>query len=184
MLISAASAGVNGAPEPAETEPAKSVEKKPAAAPESEKVEDASTEPAQAADADTEMKDAEPTTEPASSAPAAAPESNGTSAAKPKRKSSTGVPEHRSKTLKKKQSKAKITNLDATPGDLYLARLRSYPPWPAIICSEDMLPEVLLNTRPVTAQQKDGTYKEPYVEGGKKVGDRTFPIMFLHTNEL
>ncbi|KAK5939843.1 hypothetical protein PMZ80_008225 [Knufia obscura] len=178
------SAGVNGAPEPAETEPAKSVEEKPAAAPESEKVEDASTEPAQAADADTEMKDAEPTTEPASSAPAAAPESNGTSAAKPKRKSSTGVPEHRSKTLKKKQSKAKITNLDATPGDLYLARLRSYPPWPAIICSEDMLPEVLLNTRPVTAQQKDGTYKEPYVEGGKKVGDRTFPIMFLHTNEF
>lgn len=119
-------------------------------------------------------------------APVATSETNGAPAPKPqpKRKSSTGVPEHKSKTLKKKQSKAKITNLDAKPGDLYLARLRSYPPWPSIIADEEMLPEVLLTTRPVTAQQEDGTYKEAYADGGKKVADRTYPVMFLYTNEL
>ena len=80
--------------------------------------------------------------------------------------------------------KAKITNLDAKPGDLYLARLRSYPPWPSLIADEEMLPDVLLNTRPVTAQKADGTYNEAYADGGKKVADRTYPVMFLYTNEL
>ena len=74
---------------------------------------------------------------------------------------------------------AKITHLDAQPGEYYLARLKSYPPWPSIICDEEMLPDILLNSRPVTTK-KD----EAYADGGKKVADRTFPIMFLHTNEL
>lgn len=126
---------------------------------------------------------AEPENE-AASASAPAAETNGTPASKSKRKSSGGVPEHRSKTLKKKQSKQKLTNLDAKPGDYYLARLRSFPPWPAVVCDEDMLPEVLLKTRPVTAMQPDGTYKEPYIDDGKKVIDRTFAVMFLQTNEL
>lgn len=130
------------------------------------------------------MKDAEPA-EPASPADApAGSAANGTPAPKGKRKSSASVPEHKSKTLKKKQSKAKITNLDAKAGDYYLARLRSYPPWPSIVCDEEMLPEVLLKTRPVTAIQSDGTYKEPYADGGKKVSERTYPVMFLHTNEF
>lgn len=47
-----------------------------------------------------------------------------------------------------------------------------------------MLPQSLLNTRPVTTKQADGTYKEPYADGGKRVYERTFPIMFLETNEL
>lgn len=130
------------------------------------------------------MQDAE-LAQPAQSAVAAG-DTNGTPASKPapKRKSSTGVPEHRSKTLKKKQSKAKITNLDAKPGDYYLARLRSYPPWPSIICDESMLPEILLQTRPVTGIKSDGTFNEAYADGGKKVQDRTYPVMFLHTNEL
>lgn len=183
MLTSTASTAVNGAPEPVEAEPATSVEEKPAA-PEPEKEEEAPKEAAPAVDKDIEIEDAEPATAPDASAPDAAPETNGASAAKPKRKSSTGIPEHRTKSLKKKQSKAKMTNLDAQPGDYYLARLRSYPPWPAIVCDETMLPAVLLNTRPVTAKQSNGTYKEPYVDGGKKVADRTLPIMFLHTNEL
>lgn len=79
---------------------------------------------------------------------------------------------------------AKITHLDAAPGDYFLARLKSYPPWPSIICDEEMLPDILLNTRPVTTKKEDGTYNEAYADGGKKVADRTFPIMFLHTNEL
>lgn len=183
MLTFTATEAINGAPEPADVEPAKSVEEA-AAVPEPEKTEEPSQEVAPAADADAEMKDVEPATDPASSAPAAAPDTNGTPTAKSKRKSSAGVPEHRSKTLKKKQSKAKLTNLDAQPGDFYLARLRSYPPWPSVICDEEMLPPVLLTTRPVTAIQSDGTFKEPYADGGKKVSDRTYPIMFLHTNEL
>lgn len=171
-------------PEPTSTngdaQPAEPSSDKPAEA-ESEKP----AEPAAPTqDEDSEMKDAEePATETSPAAPAT-DAANGTPAPKGKRKSSVGVPEHRSKTLKKKQSKAKITHLDAKPGDFYFARLRSYPPWPSVICDEEMLPAVLLNSRPVTAMQEDGTYKEPYVDGGKKVGDRTFAVMFLHTNEL
>lgn len=109
---------------------------------------------------------------------------NGTPASKGKRKSTGGVPEHKNKTLKKKQSKQKITNLDAQPGDYFLARLRSFPPWPSIVCDEEMLPDTLLKTRPVTAMQSDGTYKELYADGGKKAIERTYAVMFLLTNEL
>lgn len=172
---------MNGDTQPAasgsDTAPTNDTEKAPELA--------AAAAAAGASEQDTEMKDAEdPAAEPTSPTTATTAAANGTPLSKAKRKSSIGIPEHRSKTLKKKQSKQKITHLDAKPGDFYLARLRSYPPWPAIICDEDMLPEVLLNSRPVTARQADGQYKEPYADGGKKVGDRTFPVMFLYTNEL
>lgn len=101
-----------------------------------------------------------------------------------KRKSTGGVPEHKTKKLNKKKSLPRITHLNAQPGEYYFARLKSYPPWPAIICDEGMLPHSLLSTRPVTTKQADGTYKEAYADGGKRVHERTFPIMFLHTNEL
>ena len=119
----------------------------------------------------------------------AAAEANGTpsTSKRPqngKRKSSSGVPEHKTKKLNKKKSLPKITHLDAQPGEYYFARLKSYPPWPAVICDEGMLPNSLLSTRPVTTKQADGTYKEAYGDGGKRVHERTFPIMFLHTNEL
>lgn len=78
----------------------------------------------------------------------------------------------------------KITHLDAKPGDHFFARLKSYPPWPAIICDEEILPTTLLNTRPVTTKKADGSYGEAYADGGKKVNERTYPVMFLHTNEL
>lgn len=74
--------------------------------------------------------------------------------------------------------------LDAKPGDYYWARLKGYPPWPSIICDEEMLPEILLGTRPVTAMRPDGSYREDYQDDGKNVRDRTYPIMYLHTNEL
>ena len=101
-----------------------------------------------------------------------------------KRKSASGVPEHKNKKLNKKKSQPKLTHLDAQPGDYYFARLKSYPPWPSIVCDEEMLPRSLLSTRPVTTKQEDGTYKEAYADGGKKTNERTFPVMFLHTNEL
>jgi hypothetical protein len=117
------------------------------------------------------------------------PETNGatTLEKKPsisKRKSSTGVPEHKGKKLNKKKSMPKMTNLDAEPGDYFLARLKGYPPWPSIIADEEMLPDVMINGRPVTTKKADGNYNEAYADGGKKVNERTFPIMFLHTNEL
>lgn len=119
--------------------------------------------------------------------PAASPGANGTPSLKKssngKRKSS-GVPEHKSKKLSKKKSAARITHLDAQPGEYYFARLKSYAPWPSIICDEEMLPQTLLSTRPVTTKQKDGTYGPAYSDGGKRVHERTFPIMFLQTNEL
>jgi PWWP domain len=117
----------------------------------------------------------------------AAPEADGGDGGKKggngKRKSS-GVPEHKNKKLNKKKSMPKITHLDAKPGDHFFARLKSYPSWPSIICDEEMLPTSLLTTRPVTTKKADGTYNEAYADGGKKAHERTFPVMFMHTNEL
>lgn len=104
--------------------------------------------------------------------------------AKAARRKSTGAAEKGGKKLNKKQSKARITNLNAAPGDLYLVKLKGFPPWPAVICDEVMLPQLLLTTRPVTAKRADGTYRDDFAEGGKRVNDRTFPVMYLYTNEL
>lgn len=117
-----------------------------------------------------------------------APDANGATATPKanngKRKSTGGVPEHKNKKLNKKKSMPKLTHLDAEPGDYFFARLKSYPPWPSIICDESMLPVTLTTTRPITTMKPDGTYNEAYADGGKKVTDRTFAVMFLHTNEL
>jgi PWWP domain len=139
---------------------------------------------------DVEMKDAAPT-EPATTEPVVTGDVADMNGAAPpakanngKRKSTGGVPEHKNKKLNKKKSMSKMTHLDAQPGDYFYARLKSYPPWPSIICDESMLPLTLTSTRPITTKKEDGTYNEAYADGGKKVTDRTFPIMFLSTNEL
>ena len=133
------------------------------------------------------MKDAGEAGEAATTASSsAAPPMNGTpSVAKrasmggSSKKKSSAVPEHKSKKLNKKKSKP-LTNLDAKPGQYYIARMKGHPPWPSIICDEEMLPPSLLNTRPVTAQLPDGSFKKPeYADGGKRAYERTFPIMFL-----
>jgi hypothetical protein len=100
------------------------------------------------------------------------------------RRKSAGVPEHKSKKLNKKASKVKMSHADAKPGDYYFIRLKGYPLWPGIVCDESMLPQSLITTRPVTAARADGTYRADYEDGGKKVHERTFPVMYLHTNEL
>ena len=95
------------------------------------------------------------------------------------RKKSSAVPEHKSKKLNKKKSRP-LTNLNAQPGEYYIARMKGHPPWPSVVCDEDMLPQSLLTTRPVTAALEDGTFKRTdYADGGKRVHERTFPIMFL-----
>lgn len=99
------------------------------------------------------------------------------------RRKSTGTSDSKGKKLNRKASR-KILHLDAKPGDHYFVKLKGFPQWPAIVCDEDMLPQALIKTRPVTAIRPDGTYREDYAEGGKRVADRTYPVMYLHTNEL
>ncbi|KAF7923534.1 hypothetical protein BELL_0002g00430 [Botrytis elliptica] len=133
------------------------------------KGEEQSDDGAQAADESAELADG------TASTPASASKSKG------RRKS--GVPEHKKK-LNKKQSKAKLTHTDAKPGDYFYVRLKGYPLWPAIVCDEDMLPSTLIKSRPVTAMRADGTYRSDYEDGGSKAKDRTFPVMYLFTNEF
>lgn len=146
-----------------------------------EKSTDAAKADSDAEKADVDMKDA--------ADDGAAPDANSKTAvedtkAKAARRKSTGAAEKGGKKLNKKQSKARITNLNAAPGDLYLVKLKGFPPWPAVICDEVMLPQLLLTTRPVTAKRADGTYRDDFAEGGKRVNDRTFPVMYLYTNEF
>lgn len=122
-----------------------------------------------------------------SGATVVAPESNDTPAAGKKgnkdlKRRSSGVPEHKSK--KKGGKKELILNLDCQPGDYYFARMKGHPPWPSIIADEDMLPDAIMATRPVTARRVDGSYREDFADGGKNVKERTYAVMFLHTNEL
>ena len=100
------------------------------------------------------------------------------------RRKSIGGGGAKGKKLNKKASKPRLLHTDAQPGDHYFVKLKGFPQWPVIICDEDMLPASLLKTRPVTAKRADGTYREDYADGGKNVADRTFPVMYLHTNEL
>ncbi|KAK2589839.1 hypothetical protein QQS21_012477 [Conoideocrella luteorostrata] len=86
--------------------------------------------------------------------------------------------------LSRKGSKARLTHTDAQPGDQFLVKLKGFPAWPAIICDEDMLPHALVTSRPVSAARPDGTYSEAFADGGKRINDRTFPVMYLHTNEF
>lgn len=135
---------------------------------------------------DTEMKGVDEPSESADAPPEPPAAANATPTANKRasvsassKKKSSAVPEHKSKKLNKKKSKP-LTNLDAQPGQYYFARMKGHPPWPSIICDEDMLPQSLLTTRPVTAAQKDGTYKKAdYADGGKRVYERTYPVMFL-----
>ncbi|EFX00969.1 pre-mRNA splicing factor [Grosmannia clavigera kw1407] len=86
--------------------------------------------------------------------------------------------------LNRKASKIRTTHLEAKPGDHYFVKLKGYPAWPVIICDEDMLPQTLVKSRPVSAARQDGTYREDYADGGKRAADRTFPVMYLFTNEF
>lgn len=124
------------------------------------------------------MKDATET--PAADAEAPAAETP-TAKGKARRKSTA---DSKGKTLSKKASKARLTHTEAKPGDHFLVKLKGFPAWPAIICLESMLPNALQTSRPVTAARSDGTYTEAYADGGKRVNDRSFPVMYLSTNEL
>ena len=134
------------------------------------------------------MQDADEPTEPeaAPSTSRAPPATNGTPSTSKganisgsSKKRSSAVPEHKSKKLNKKKSKP-LTNLTAQPGGYFFARMKGHPPWPSVVCDEEMLPQSLLTTRPVTAALPDGSFKKAeYASGGKRAYERTFPVMFL-----
>lgn len=131
-------------------------------------------------DQDGEMKDPAGTGEATATPATAQTPASGKKASNGSSKKKAAVPEHKTKKLNKKASAKRLTNLDAQPGQHYLARMKGHPPWPSVICDEEMLPMNLLDTRPVTTKLPDGTYKKAeYADGGKRVHDRTFPIMFL-----
>ncbi|KAI9834769.1 MAG: hypothetical protein M1819_002855 [Sarea resinae] len=136
---------------------------------------------------DTEMKDSEKADDAPESGLDASADVNGTPSSTQKsaskRKSTGGVPEHKSKKLNKKKSQI-LTHLDAQPGDIFFARLKGHAPWPSIIIDEEMLPQQLLATRPVTARRADGGIRNDFDDGGKRAHERTFPVMFLFTNEF
>jgi hypothetical protein len=132
-----------------------------------------------------DTKEAEQVMDPAESGPPSGIPANGTPASSKKtsggsaKKKSSAVPEHKTKKLNKKKSRP-LTHLNAQPGEYYFARMKGHPPWPSIICDEEMLPQSLLDTRPVTTKLPDGSYKKPeYADGGKRAYERTFPVMFL-----
>lgn len=171
-----------------------SEEKETQSAPEAGKQEQSSETKVEEPNASGEPSDAKEqgetaVTAPADSVAATAPEPsealapNGTPASKKAKRKSTGIAESKAKASRRK-SQARPTNLHAKPGEYYLAHLRSFPPWPAIICDEDILPKSLSDTRPVSTARADGTIREDYAEGGKRAHERTFPVMFLETNEF
>ncbi|KAM0338933.1 hypothetical protein ACHAPU_011129 [Fusarium lateritium] len=144
---------------------------------------------------DTEMRDAtDPPAAEDTKAENSAPSADGETAAenaatetpsakgKNNRRKSTGGANRKS--LSKKASKARLTHSDAKPGDHFLVKLKGFPAWPAIVCDEAMLPQALVDNRPVAAARPDGSYTEAYADGGKRANDRTFPVMYLHTNEF
>lgn len=108
---------------------------------------------------------------------------------KGKRKS-TGVPEHKGKKLNKKASKAKLGDdpkryhPDAQPGDHFFIHLKGYPRWPGIVADNTMLPQSIIKSRPLGAQDEHGNWRPGYEEGGAKYNLRVFPVMYLETNEL
>ncbi|CAM1507190.1 Fc.00g068310.m01.CDS01 [Cosmosporella sp. VM-42] len=165
---------------PAETstEKPKEGDKKPAADEGDVEMKDATEAPAAeeaAAESSAPPADGEP-------APAEVAVKTPTAKGKPRRKSVATA--SKSKALNRKSSKARLTNLDAKPGDHFLVKLKGFPAWPAIICDESMLPQALVDSRPMTAARPDGTYHEPYADGGKRANDRSFPVMYLFTNEF
>ncbi|KAH6685358.1 PWWP domain-containing protein [Plectosphaerella plurivora] len=178
-------AGADAAAEKAddkEGEPAAEIEKSDAPPKVAETVE--AEAKAEAADAPVEATDAKEEDAPAATDAAAdepAVASTPVADKSKNRRKSTGTPGGK---LSKKVSKAKLTHPDAQPGEFYLMKLKGYPQWPVIIADEEMLPEPLLKSRPVSAQRQDGTYREDFAEGGKRVHDRTFPVMYLYTNEF
>lgn len=75
-------------------------------------------------------------------------------------------------------SKAKNPDVKYEPGMQVLAKMRTFPPWPAVILSEELLPEALLKTRPSS--------KNPRTKGASTAQSeerRHWPVIYMGTLE-
>src|SRR5690606_9403811 len=65
-----------------------------------------------------------------------------------------------------------------TPGDLVLHRLKGYPPWPAIVLSDEIaeLKPALMKSKPGNSHKKG---KAKAAEEGGNVR-RAYPVAYLH----
>lgn len=75
-------------------------------------------------------------------------------------------------------SKPKNPDVKYEPGMQVLAKMRTFPPWPAVILSEELLPEALLKTRPST--------KNPRTKGSSTAPSeerRHWPVIYMGTLE-
>lgn len=156
----------------------------------SAKVEDNDNAPerdhAQEGEAETEAEQGDNKSKDATAVTTSEASANGTSAplrgggARSGRRKPTGAGRGR-----KKSAPAKQTHTNAKPGEYYAARFKSYPPWPAIVCDEELLAfSPLAAKRPQAAPQPGGMWNEAFADGGKRVNERQFPVMFLATNDL
>lgn len=75
-------------------------------------------------------------------------------------------------------SKSKNADVKYEPGMQVLAKMRTFPPWPAVILSEELLPEALLKTRP--------SNKNPRTKGSSNAPSderRHWPVIYMGTFE-
>jgi hypothetical protein len=83
---------------------------------------------------------------------------------KPSRKKSLGST--------KKSTPAKTTSVKFEPGNYVIAKMRSYPPWPAIVLSKELLPEVMKKGKPKSLETL-----------GPSAWNTQYPILFMGTYE-
>jgi len=78
-----------------------------------------------------------------------------------------------------RSTKKAAADVEYQPGMSVLAKMRTFPPWPAIILSDETLPEALLRAKPSGKSGKKG-------EASASAAPSTptsWPVMFMGTNE-
>ncbi|CUS10212.1 unnamed protein product [Tuber aestivum] len=78
-----------------------------------------------------------------------------------------------------RSTKKAAADVDYQPGMNVLAKMRTFPPWPAIILSDDLLPEALLRTKPSGKSGKKGEASASVAPSAPT----SWPVMFMGTNE-
>ncbi|RPB00828.1 hypothetical protein L873DRAFT_1678875 [Choiromyces venosus 120613-1] len=78
-----------------------------------------------------------------------------------------------------RSTKKAAVDVDYQPGMNVLAKMRTFPPWPAIILSDELLPEALLKTKPSGKSGKKGEASAP----AAPAAPTSWPVMFMGTNE-
>jgi len=76
-----------------------------------------------------------------------------------------------------RSTKKAAADVDYQPGMSVLAKMRTFPPWPAIILSDELLPEALLKTKPSGKSGKKGE------ASAAPSAPTSWPVMFMGTNE-